>query len=114
MIKSVERKGQSSTIMSHIFHRVIHSQFTIDIEMMCIFYQTNEGKWILDTCEPVNLKHLVISDIITDDSKIIDNYFKVMKSMELDWENECYDFLDNIIRGYSQEEILDLILKNKN
>jgi hypothetical protein len=113
MIKSVERKSVNTSVMTHITHRVEHKFFTIDIEMMCMFYRNDEGDWVFDTCDPTNLKNLVIGDIITDDSKIIDEYFNVMKSMGHDWENECYDFLDNIFSGYSQKDILDLILMNK-
>jgi hypothetical protein len=108
MVNSIEVRGYSSSVMTNLTYRVRHHQFVVDMDMMIIFIRKS-SEWVLDTIDYGGVTNLVIDGVIIDDENKYD-YFKFLEKIGLDYERECTKAIEKEIEGYTQEQIVGLML----
>jgi hypothetical protein len=94
--------------MTNLTYRVRHHQFVVDMEMMVIFVRKG-NEWLIDTIDYGGVTNLVIDGVIIDDENKYD-YFKFLDKIGLNYERECTKAIEKEIEGYTQEQIVGLML----
>ena len=105
MVNSIEVRGYSSSVMTHLTYRVRHHQFVVDMEMMVIFIRKS-NEWVLDTIDYGGVTNLVIDGVIIEGDENKYDYFKFLNKIGLDYERECTKAIEKEIEGYTQEQIV--------
>jgi hypothetical protein len=109
MVNSIEVRGYSSSVMTNLTYRVRHHQFVVDMEMMVIFVRKG-NEWLIDTIDYGGVINLVIDGVIIEGSENKYDYFKFLEKIGLNYETECKIAIEKEIEGYTQEQIVGLML----
>jgi hypothetical protein len=79
------------------------------MEMMVIFIRKGND-WMIDTIDYGGIVNLVIDGVIIEGSENKYDYFKFLQKLGIDYETECTKFIEKEIEGYTQEQIVGLML----
>lgn len=109
MINSIKltTAGSPSIMMVTDFH-VVHTNFEVDVEMICFFVRSDGRKWVLDDIDYGGVSNLTIDGVVFS-AEDTNQYLDFLIKVGIDYRRQIIEAAENMIDEFSDEEIENLI-----